>query len=242
MGQIAFRCEESGEQTLVFERADAISVDYAHVTSPGRPDAVNGDTVSFRQSDRHTFHAFLCDGMGSGREAAAASRLASLFLETMTDAGMKMNVLFELLNNVLLSQSGECFSTVDALEIDLLTGTCRFIKAGAAPTYIVRGSRLFKIASETPPVGILASFSAESTRFDLQSGDMILLISDGILFPSRSAPDADDTGWLAELIRADLSGDPAVIAQRIADFADRRDGVKDDRTVAVIRIKEPLAE
>lgn len=72
----------------------------------------------------------------------------------MLAAGTKKSVILELLNTVLLSQSGENFSTVDLLETDLLTGRCSFVKAGAAPTYIFREGKLYKIFSATPPVGI----------------------------------------------------------------------------------------
>ena len=216
---------------LSFERAPVISVEYAQAGEPKSGAEVSGDTVNFLNGENGSFYAVLCDGMGSGVGAATASRLSSLFLEKMLAAGTKKSVILELLNTVLLSQNGENFSTVDLLEADLLTGRCSFVKAGAAPTYILRSGKLYKIFSATPPVGILSSFSAESTRFDVEPGDLILMLSDGVV------QNGEDGAWLAELIRLDKTGDPAMLAARILDKARETGAGSDDISVAVIRVK-----
>ncbi|MGN1120735.1 MAG: SpoIIE family protein phosphatase, partial [Eubacteriales bacterium] len=111
------------------------------------------------------------------------------------------------------------------------TGRCSFVKAGAAPTYILRTGKLYKIFSATPPVGILSSFAAESTRFDVEPNDLILMLSDGVV------PNGEDGAWLAELIRMDQTGDPATLAGRILEKAREINTRGDDMSVAVIRVK-----
>ena len=226
-----FDITEKGDMVLRFERAAVISFDYAEAGNAKESGEANGDTVNFLSGEKQYFHALLCDGMGSGMAAATASRLSSLFFEKMLGAGIKKSVIFELLNNVLLSQSGENFSTVDLFEADKLTGRCLFIKAGAAPTYILRAGKIYKIFSATPPVGILSSFSAESTRFDVCEGDVIVMLSDGVV------QNGEDGAWLAELIRVDRQKDPARLAQTILEKAKEINTRTDDMTVAVISVK-----
>lgn len=227
----SFDISEKGGVVLSFERAPVIAAEYAYAGEPMENTEANGDTVAFPTADKNLFYALLCDGMGSGMGAATASRLSSLFLEKMLAAGTKKSVILELLNTVLLSQSGENFSTVDLLETDLLTGRCSFVKAGAAPTYIFREGKLYKIFSATPPVGILSSFTAESTRFDVRPGDLIFMLSDGVV------QNGEDGAWLAELIALDKTGDPSTLAARILERAAEINTRSDDASAAVIRIK-----
>ncbi len=227
----SFDISEKGGPVLYFERAPLLAVEYAYADEPLSAAEPNGDTVSFVSGKQHTFYASICDGMGSGIKAASASRLSAVFLEKLLAAGVKRSVILELLNTVLLSQSGERFSTVDLFEADLLSGRCSFIKAGAAPTYIFRGGKLYKISSATPPVGILNSFTAESTRFDVQPGDLIFMLSDGVVQGS------DDGVWLSELVRMDKTGDVSRLAEDIIRKAHEINERADDASAAVIRIK-----
>ncbi len=226
-----FDISEKTGPILLFERAPVIEVEYAYYSEAANEKEPNGDTVGFVTGKRHSFFANLCDGMGSGMGAATASRLSLLFLEKMLTAGVKRSAILELLNTVLLSQSGEYFSTVDLLEVDLLNGRCLFIKAGAAPTYIFRGGKLYKIFSATPPVGILNAFTAESTRFDARPGDVIFMLSDGVVQGS------DDGIWLAELIRMDKTGDVSKLAEEVVRKARELNERADDATAAVVRIR-----
>lgn len=120
---------------------------------------------------------------------------------------------------------------MDLLETDLLTGRCSFVKAGAAPTYILREGKLYKIVSATPPVGILSSFTAESTRFDVRPGDLIFMLSDGIV------QNGEDGAWLAELVKLDKTSDPSMLAAKILERAAEINTRTDDASAAVIRIK-----
>ncbi len=226
----SFDITDTNDMSMSFERAPCIKVEYSQscASKPGR--SVNGDTVNFIHNQNHYFHSYICDGMGSGREAAASSRLSSLFLEKMLASGTKKNIILELLNNILLSRNGESFSTVDLFEADLLTGKCCFVKAGAAPTYILRGSKLYKIFSATPPVGIISGFTAESTNFDVEPGDVIIMMSDGVV------QNNEDSAWLAELIRVDTAKDPALLAKTILDKSKEINVRADDMSVVVVKV------
>ncbi|MBP5246039.1 MAG: SpoIIE family protein phosphatase [Clostridia bacterium] len=229
----SFDLSDSADVILSFERAPQISVEYALSSEPKDRDDINGDTVNFISGENGFFYAFLCDGMGSGREAALSSRLSSVFLERMIETRAEKSIVLELLNNALISQNeeSESFSTVDFFEADLLDGKCSFIKAGAAPTYVLRAGKLYRIFSSTPPVGIIPSFTAESTRFDVECGDVIIMMSDGVI------PSGDDMSFLANLIHVDASYDPASLSRKILEKSKELCVKKDDMSVAVIKIR-----
>lgn len=167
--------------------------------------------------------------MGSGREAAFTSRLASIFIEKLMHCATPKNVTLEMLNAFLMSKTDETFTTVDLLEIDLLTAQANFIKAGAAPSYILRGDRLHRIESRTPPAGILSRMCAEQTSFTLKEGDFVILLSDGA--------DAGEEGEiLASLLAGKAFDNAAGLCEYIFQSAKERGAGSDDLSVSVLRI------
>lgn len=120
---------------------------------------------------------------------------------------------------------------MDLLEIDLLDSKASFIKAGAAPAYVVRSAKLYKISSETPPAGIIGAFSAENTSFSLCSGDVILLLSDGI------TENFDSTPWLAEILGFNVNEDISKLASAILAKARSLGIHDDDMSVVAVRVR-----
>ena len=116
------------------------------------------------------------------------------------------------------------------LEIDKLNATAYFVKAGAAPSFVLRRNHLYKISSETPPVGIIPAFSAESTRFGLEKGDVIFMVSDGVI-----QSDADAV-WLSELISEESDYEPALLASRLIERSKQAGDRNDDASACVIKV------
>ncbi|MBQ9545627.1 MAG: SpoIIE family protein phosphatase [Clostridia bacterium] len=191
---------------------------------------VNGDTTGFFESDSDRFYSMICDGMGSGRDAAITSRLAELFIEKLLSCSSPDGLTFEMLNSFLLARNEESFTTVDLLEVDLLSGEGSFIKAGAAPSFVVRKDNVFRVASRTPPAGILPKLTAEKTALDLMAGDVIVMVSDGV------CPDSGGEWFLSKLAGADAR-EPSELASALLNAAAERGKGADDMTVFVISVK-----
>lgn len=173
---------------------------------------------------------------GKRRNSRADLARLPCFLEKMLACGNDKTTTLEMLNMFLKNRGAECFATIDLLEIDMHTGTAAFIKSGAAPSYIVRGKNLYKISSGTLPVGILSDISAEITEFDLKTGDVIVMVSDGIC----GDPEFDGT-WLSDYLTKEMSSDLTLTAEKIMMRARKEDKRSDDMTVELIRIDPPTA-
>ncbi len=198
-----------------------------------------GDTVSFFGSDGGYFYAMLSDGMGSGADAALASGTAVSFLERMLGAGCTVQSVLPMLNDILLGGNTECFATLDVLELDLLTGDARLIKSGAAPSFVLRDGRLYRLASSTLPVGIVKSEEAEKLSFEVCGGDYIVLLSDGVVRDER------DESWLYSLLcGTDTSPSvfdgksPDEAARAVCAAAEERFGKADDVSVCIVKVEE----
>ena len=198
-------------------------------------DAVNsacGDVIrTFETEDKRLF-MLISDGMGSGKEARLTARMCASFLDTVLTAGATAGTALKMLNSVIRARGTECSATVDLAEIDLLTGRARFIKSGAAPSFVVRNGRLFRLQSKTAPIGIIRALDAEMTAFDVEPGDTVVMVSDGVTRSFEEAP------WLCEMLSegAIVGESPGELAERIVRRA-KEEGSRDDITAGVVKIK-----
>ncbi len=219
---------------LRMRRRTPITLECAKKSMSKKGERVNGDSISFFEKDDGYFYSLICDGMGSGRDAALTSRLASVFLEKVLTCTDDKKVTLEMLNSMLIAKNDECFTTLDLIEIDLFDMKASFIKAGAAPSFIVRGDRVYKINSATLPAGIIEKLSAEETKISIRPGDVIVMLSDGITDSGDSS--AEDNPWLTELITSLSKESPSDLCDKLLGEALTRFGASDDMSVAALKV------
>lgn len=222
---------DGARMSLTCESARAFKVTYFRSSTKLEESDANGDTALAFESRDDRFCMLISDGMGSGKEAAMTSRLCAVFLSKMLYAGCAKPVVLELLNGFIRGKSGECSSTVDLCELDLILGKGSFIKSGAAPSYILRDGDLYKLQSKTLPIGILRECDAEQIEFELHDKDVIVMFSDGV------AASLDEGTWLASLLCFEFDDDLEKMTNKILERASRENARGDDMTVALIRIE-----
>lgn len=168
--------------TLQAKRKIAVLSAQNNVSADG---GISGDSLNLFSNRQDYFYALISDGMGAGKEAALTSGLCSVFLEKMLRAGNRAWTSLRMLNNLIRSRGAgsvrECSSTIDLLELDLMTANASFIKSGAAPSFIVRDGTVHCLQVGTAPIGIIQALDAQATPFSLRTGDTVVMVSDGIL-------------------------------------------------------------
>ena len=189
-----------------------------------------GDKISVFENREDYFYTMISDGMGSGSEAALTSGICSAFLKRMLSAGNSKDISIEMLNDLLRSTHRESSASIDLFELDMITGNASFVKSGAAPSFVKRGGKLFRIQSKTLPVGIVRSADAELVSFKVEKGDVIILQSDGV------AESYEDCPWLIRLLKRSYTDDLREMCSRILSEAERNSGTSDDRSVCIIKI------
>ncbi len=207
------------------------AVEYAKAAAAGNSEEVSGDTVCLFESGDDCFYSLISDGMGSGEVARDTSLFVSKFLSRALDFGASKETVLHMLNYIIRRKGDECSATVDLFELDLLSGEATFIKSGAAPSFVKRGDSLFRIKSQTAPLGLMKSIDTERIRVEVQEGDYVIMLSDGISQTIEDAP------WLIELIANTLPKSPAELGTLILEEAKRRCASGDDMSVSVIKIK-----
>ncbi|MBQ2880948.1 MAG: SpoIIE family protein phosphatase, partial [Clostridia bacterium] len=206
-------------------------IEYAKCSEPKTGERVCGDNCCVFSSGNRQIIC-LADGMCSGPEAAKESVRSSRLLENLISKGVEKEDAIKVINETLIKSEYETVLALDLTIIDLKTGLCEFIKAGAAPTYIIRNGSLYELGSRSVPIGILDEISLEYERSKLISGDIILMISDGMI--------ADGSEWLSVLVRglskAELQS-PLLLSDGIMTAAKHlKKNLSDDLTVIAAKI------
>lgn len=222
---------DDGYTTMVLDGSACFEVNYAVAGAKKKHERENGDDICIFRGGAEQFYSVLCDGMGSGSEAHLTSSLATRFFEAMLTGGGNKEIATEMLNTFLRTKKTECATTVDLLEIDLITGRASFLKSGAAPSMVVRDKNIFKLSCQSAPIGVMRGIRAEKIDFDLKSGDTIVMFSDGI------AQNFEESIRLAELLSEDdLPREPDELARHILQSSKQNEQKSDDMTVAVINV------
>jgi stage II sporulation protein E len=172
------------------------------------------------------------------------SGAAGIFLERTLRAGVEVNTALRMLNHYLLSRATspeeEISATIDLFALNLYTKQGYFLKSGAAPSLILREGRMFRLSSHTLPIGILQAIDTQIIPFDVQAGDHILLMSDGVCdVENEDIPESSANDWLAEYLAGPLpEQDDALIGELFSRARDH--GSCDDMSIISIRISEDI--
>ncbi|MGN0438415.1 MAG: SpoIIE family protein phosphatase [Lachnospiraceae bacterium] len=192
-----------------------------------------GDSFSVSKIDELKAVLMLSDGMGCGEQANVKSEQIVELLEHLLSAGFRRELAIWLLNSFIsFLSNGNISSTLDLVMIDLYDGLADFIKLGASTTFIKRNDRVECIRSTSLPVGVLEQVEFDTCGRKLYHGDMVIMISDGIMdgiiFENKET-------YLVDLIASINTNNVQSMAQAIMDDINsmNRGCLKDDSTVLV---------
>ncbi len=179
---------------------------------------VCGDrSISFMAPDG-SYYVILCDGMGTGEEAACLSSYAIRLLEKLLRSGLSPEASMTLLNGNMILRGTGTFSTVDLLRLDLHNGVAYVYKWGAAPSFWRDGDKICKIGSPMPPpgVGIGDGELPETFQLPMKNGQLLVLISDGAYCEETEevvgAYRASSPRELAAILVSDMEGEDDMTA------------------------------
>lgn len=218
---------------LTFGEKPLFTAEFGAAGHAAAGQSVSGDALDQFCDTSGRAQMLLCDGMGTGRAAAVDGQMAAKLTAQLLRAGFAAESAARLVN-VALGLKGaeqEAGATLDLLTVDLYTGRAGLFKAGAAPSFLVRGGVPRMLDGASLPMGMLDSLVGRSTTFALDAGDWVVLVSDGAL--------ADGADWLMQQLQlcARLGHTPKQAAETVADAAARRARDKrDDITVAVLAV------
>lgn len=233
---MGYEAESSGGQMKFISRAK-YSLDVAiRQISRDYSDA-SGDCADTFKTDDYKQYVILSDGMGSGKRAMLESRITLKLLKEFLQSGFDVKTSVDMINSALcLRLDYECFSTVDLLCVDLMTGICEFFKIGGAESVVLRGANVETVFSVSLPVGMIADIKTRGQSKRLSGGDTVIMMTDGV---SEAGFGTVRTEWLKKEIKMPFDTMDEM-ARTLLETAVKksRDSVVDDMTVAAVRLVE----
>ncbi len=187
-------------------------------------ESVNGDRCFWFAGTECRYYILICDGMGTGQEAAREGKQAGGLLRKLLSAGYPAEYALRTVNSLCALQGKAGIVTIDLAELRLDTGKAVLYKWGAAPSYLISRGEPIKIGTATPPPGLSVTDASETVeRLSLRRGETLVLLSDG-------------AGREEDLrLRWERAGEPvSELAAKILESS-QADG-SDDATVAVVRL------
>ena len=184
----------------------------------------NGDRCLWFAGVECRYYILICDGMGTGPEAAAEGRRTGEMLRKLLSAGYPPEHALGTVNSLCALRGRAGIVTIDLAELRLDTGKAVLYKWGGAPSYVLSRGETVKIGTATPPPGLSVTESREAVEgLSLRRGETLVMLSDG-----AGGEEALRLAW-------ERAGQPVgELAARILESS--REDASDDATVAVVRL------
>jgi stage II sporulation protein E len=239
-GEISKVCEKSmeylnciyidGFYRTTFCEKKSYSMELYTAQKVSKDYSICGDTADHFTDCYANQYATLSDGMGRGNSASIDSQLTIRLFKRLAITGMDVNTIADTINPLIMTKSSEeSFATLDVLKLDVYSGTADIYKAGATCTIIKNKGDVKIIEGVSYPLGIMDTIKLYNYKLNLNIGDIVVMVSDGI----------DDTMY--QYIKTALTlgncTDVSVLAQSICNTAyENSNGKYDDITVTVVKI------
>ena len=210
---------------------------------------IGGDFYDFIWHDPS--HLGLAVGDVAGKAISAALYMARLTSELRSRAAIARTPARLLRRvNQEIAQLGDdgMFATLVYCIYDLENRSLVFTNAGHCVPLLRRGDRVFPLQAErahTPPLGVTPELEAGEARVQLHSGDMLIMVSDGILEARDARGNDYGLSRLSRRIRTARGSVDDVIKAILADI-DSHVGDQgqqgDDMTIVAMSIDQRRAK
>lgn len=218
----------SGTYRTVFRSVARISLQFASAQLPAESGGCCGDCFTHYEAGAGQELFVLCDGMGTGGDAAVDGTMAAAFFGQLCARGATPDVAVRTASTVLSVRADtESLSTLDAVLIDVYRARARIFKAGAFTTLLLRNGTVLRFDGGALPIGIIDRPDYSEREIKLSRGDVLVMASDGVA----------DEDWLALKLQNRGNMSPGGFCAAVADEAHSRQSKPDDITVAMIVVE-----
>ncbi len=198
-----------------------------------------GDKVEITRTNNSTI-AVLADGLGSGVKANILSTLTSSIIATMLNEGATVEQAVETITSTLpvCKERRLAYSTFSILQI-FDKGDAYLVEFDNPPCIFIRNGKVMELETEFKQC---AGKTVTESRFTVQAGDVLALISDGVIYAGVGQAlnfgwNWDNVAnWLAKTSLKEKSAPRLAVSlsQAVSEFYLDKPG--DDSTNLIVRI------
>lgn len=198
---------------------------------------ISGDAYTMMELGKGKYALAISDGMGNGIRAREESMETLRLLEQILQTGISEQVAIKSINSILaLRTTDEIFATLDLAMINLHNAALSCLKIGSSPSFIKRGKEIIALEGSNLPIGIIEQVELETIRDTLKSGDLLIMMSDGVFDGPKQVK--NNELWLRRKIEHLKTDNPQEIADLLLEEVIRGElgTIRDDMTVVVAKI------
>ncbi len=178
---------------------------------------IGGDYYDF--IERHDGKMLIALGDVSGKGTAAALLMSSVHaaMHAQISARSSLDETVRSVNQYLAENTpSNRFVTLFAAELDPQTGILKYINAGHNPPLVGRaGGQIEQLSSGGFPLGILPSAEYDVGELKLNSGDSLIVYSDGVSEANNLIEEEFGMERLTEVIRKNLKASAAGMRDKV---------------------------
>lgn len=233
--------------TYIYEPKGRFNFQTGIASATKENEAVSGDNYLAYDVSGTKKVCMISDGAGSGEEACRDSERVLELAEKYMDTGFAMAEAADMVNSLFVAHGREQnMPTLDACVVDLVEGTASFRKYGAYDSFIRREENVERVKNTGYPLGFSmkgekpkkdvslelfneTEYDEEDCVYELNEGDCLLMISDGVLECF-----GDEKVLLKTFTSMEIQ-DPEEAANYLMQCTIRRCGghIRDDMTIIV---------
>jgi serine phosphatase RsbU (regulator of sigma subunit) len=202
--------------------------------------SIGGDYYDVFNIDKTRLAVAIGDVSGHGLSTGLVMAMVKAAITTLVEEGAEETALFHRLNDLVFrSTERRAFMTLAFTIFDLEKGTIRHTNAGHLYPYLLReGQKPRGIEVPSLPLGVRSTISTHTAEVDLQEGDAIVYLSDGIVEAQDEHGEPFGFDQLEALLSQSTERSPSTIRDQILEAVARHCGTRpadDDRTVMILR-------
>jgi len=205
--------------------------------------SIGGDYYDVFNIDKTRLAVAIGDVSGHGLSTGLVMAMVKAAITTLVEEGADETSLFHRLNDLVYrSTERRAFMTLAFTIFDLERGRIRHTNAGHLYPYLLRTDGP-PIAIEVPslPLGVRGDILTHTAEVDLNEGDTVVYLSDGIVEAQDEHGDPFGFDQLESLLAAATDRSTSAIRDTILHAVARHSGTRpadDDRTVMVLRFEQ----
>ncbi|HJW84418.1 MAG TPA: PP2C family protein-serine/threonine phosphatase [Anaerolineae bacterium] len=203
---------------------------------------VGGDFFEVQALPGGVLAIALGDTAGKGVPAALFMAMARALLRVGLKSTRSPGEALKLLNAGLADDlsNADLFLTLFVATFDPAARELRAVNCGQSPVLLFQGGQVSEWEADSPPIGVASELSSAERSLSLQSGDVLIVMSDGFSEAHDAGGGRIGIGPLKETVLRAAGRSAADIAAALlqrAEASERDSNLSDDQTLIVLKVE-----
>ena len=200
----------------------------------------SGDTLEVVERPNGGLSVVLADGQTSGRGAKAVSMMVVRKVVSLLAEGVRDGAAARAASDALYTDKhGKVSCTLNIASIDLETSTLVLTRNNPSPVFICQDERIDCMDVESSPLGIRRDIRPVISEFELQSGLVIVMYTDGLTHAGKRRGQPMDVCNAIQAMTEEQEPTPQELADSLLAHAVNLDDNRpaDDISVVVLKVR-----